>query len=71
MIDILKAALHNYMKVAPHVNRIKDNRLRVYELSKELPTEQGMELIKLMDNTIEETEKVYKKIHERNDRKDD
>lgn len=68
MIDILKASLHNYMKVAPHVNKIKDNRLRVYELSKELPAEKGLELIKLMDNSIEETEKIYKKIHERNDK---
>lgn len=71
MIDILKEAVNNYIKIAPHVNRIKDNKLRIYEISKELPKEQGLELIMIYDHSIEEVKKMQEKLHERNDGKEE
>lgn len=71
MIETLTEAFKSYVKVAPHANRIKENKLRVYELSKELSKEQGLELIEIFDSSIEEMKKMQEKLHERNDRKDD
>jgi ASC-1-like (ASCH) protein len=71
MIDILKEVMRNYAKVAPHANKIKENKLRIYELSKELPNEQGLELIQLHDSSVEEIRKMHKKLHERNNWKEE
>lgn len=71
MIEALTEAFKSYVKVAPHVNKIKENKLRVYELSKDLSKEQGLELIEIFDSSIEEMKKMQEKIHERKDRKDD
>lgn len=61
MVNIFNKVVQYAVKLGPHVQKIEQNRERIYELSRELSAEEGYELIRLFDETVEQTKKLCEK----------
>lgn len=71
MIETIDKVVKSILKYGPYFKRIEDNRKKVYELSRFLDEEQGYELMNLFDDTVKQSEKVYKKMYQGDARKEE
>lgn len=64
IIEKFAEGVRKGIKISAEIDRLKDAEKRIYELSRDLPVEDGLELIKLFDQSKKDIEKVTKVRHD-------